>query len=180
MKSGQVLLLVGGHAKSSTNTDRIEQKHDMHHTPSQGSFQSTVTTTTVMTSSQAKQQKLAKERARRLDRNRKHSRKKMMKNGMLGVLTYSAEDIQRVWRGYQARLRIQDMKLQIAVITIQYWARDCLSRRHSMAMQKFALRKSLARETIGFFVLRKAILPLDVHELVSHTAQASIKIRKRT
>ena len=62
------------------------------------------------------------------------------------------------------------MRFEIAVITIQYWARDCLSRRHIMAMQRFAMRKFLARETIGFFILRRLILPLRQHHNSKHRA----------
>ena len=87
----------------------------------------------------------------------------MMKQGMFGVLTYSALDIQRSWRGYASRKRVKNIRYQVAVITIQYWIRDILHNRTLQALQKLSMRKFLAREMIGYWLLRTAVLPKRHH-----------------
>ena len=104
-----------------------------------------------------------RDRNRRLDQNSKRGRKAMMKQGMFGVLTYSALDIQRMWRGFLARRRMQEIRYQVAVVTIQFWIRDILHNRALVALQKLSMRKHLARETIGFWLLRNYVLPKRRH-----------------
>ena len=104
-----------------------------------------------------------RDRSRRLAQNSKVGRKAMMKQGMFGVLTYSALDIQRMWRAFLARRRVQDIRYQVAVVTIQYWIRDILHNRTLVALQKLSMRKHLAREVIGFWLLRRYVLPRRYH-----------------
>ena len=100
-----------------------------------------------------------RDRNRRLDRSSKKGRKEMMKQGMFGVLTYSALDIQRMWRGFCSRKRVKYIRYQVAVVTIQYWVRDIFYNRTLVATQKLVMQKQISRDIIGYWMIRRHVVP---------------------